>query len=94
MRPCRTYVNLCRGAGKKSSRRLLTVMRHCVIVAPVTDELLTSTQAGAMLGKSARTVQRMVDAGTLTPAQKLPGPNGAYLFLRADVEALTDEAAA
>lgn len=69
-------------------------MRHCVMVSLVTDDLLTSSQVGAILGKSARTVQRMVDAGSLTPAQKLPGPNGAYLFRRADVEALTDEAAA
>lgn len=52
------------------------------------DELLTSTQAGFLLGKSGRTVQRMVDAGALTPVQKLPGPNGAYLFRRSDVEAL------
>lgn len=53
------------------------------------DALLTSTEVGVLLGKSARTVQRMADAGQLTPAQKLPGPNGAYLFRRADVEALT-----
>lgn len=51
-------------------------------------ELLTSPQAGAILGKSARTVQRMADAGDLPYAQKLPGPNGAYLFRRSEVEAL------
>lgn len=54
----------------------------------MTDDLLTSTQAGAILGRSARTVQRLAESGALTPAQKLPGPNGAYLFRRADVEAL------
>ncbi len=58
------------------------------------DALLTSPEVGALLNKSARTVQRMVDAGTLTPAQKLPGPNGAYLFHRADVEALLEDTSA
>lgn len=54
-------------------------------------ELLTSTQAGARLGKSARTIQRMADAGELPVAQKLPGPNGAYLFRPADIDALRDD---
>jgi len=58
------------------------------------DELLTSTQAGTLLVKSARTVQRMADAGSLPVAQKLPGPNGAYLFRRKDIERLAaDEGA-
>lgn len=57
-----------------------------------TGELLTSPQAGAVLGKSARTVQRMADAGEILVAQKLPGPNGAYLFRRDDVEALLSPA--
>lgn len=52
------------------------------------DELLTSTQAGLLLGKSARTILRMVEAGRLTPAQQLPGPNGAFLFRRADIESI------
>ncbi len=52
--------------------------------------LLTSPQAGLLLGKSARTVQRMADAGALPIAQKLPGPNGAYLFRRADVDTLSE----
>ena len=58
-----------------------------------TDHLLTSPQAGLILGKSARTVQRMADTGELPVAQKLPGPNGAFLFRRSDVEALRDELA-
>lgn len=52
-----------------------------------TTELLTSTQLGALLGKSGRTVQRMADAGRIPVAQKLPGPNGAYLFRHEDVVA-------
>lgn len=52
------------------------------------DDLLTSPQAAAILGISARTVQRKADAGEIRVAQKLPGPNGAYLYRRADIEAL------
>lgn len=55
----------------------------------MTDEpLITSTQAGLILNRSGRTINRMVDAGKLTPAQRLTGPNGAYLFREADVRAL------
>lgn len=53
---------------------------------PVTKQLLTSTQVAALLGKSSRTITRMADAGTLPTAGKLPGPNGAYLFDRDDIE--------
>lgn len=52
------------------------------------EDLITAPEAGAILGKSARTVQRMIPTGTLKPVRKLPGPNGAYLFRRSDVEAL------
>ena len=55
------------------------------------DELLTSPQAGLILGKSARTVARMAEAGEIPVALKLPGPNGAWLYRRADVQALLDE---
>ena len=53
-----------------------------------TDELITTAQAGALIGKSARTVIRLGESGALPVAQKLPGPNGAFLFHRADVVAL------
>lgn len=53
-----------------------------------TEELLTSTQAGQILGKSGRTVVRMIEAGQLPVAGKLPGPNGAFLIRLGDVEAL------
>jgi hypothetical protein len=55
------------------------------------DELLTSTQAGTILGKSARTILRMAEAGELTIAHTLPGPNGHKLFRRSDVEALAQQ---
>lgn len=61
---------------------------------PDDETLLTSPQAGALLGKSARTVVRMADAGVLPIAQKLPGPNGAYLFRQGDVRRLAERATA
>jgi excisionase family DNA binding protein len=59
-----------------------------------TDSLVTSFQAAVMLGKSPRTIQRMADSGALPFVQKLPGPNGAYLFNRTQVEALAAETVA
>lgn len=42
-----------------------------------------------MLGKSPRTVHRMVKAGSLTPAVTAPGGfAGTYLFDRRDIERL------
>lgn len=52
------------------------------------DELLTSFQVAVILGKSPRTVQRMAKTGEIPPAQKLPGPNGAFLFRRGEIEAM------
>ena len=49
------------------------------------DELLTSTQAGALIGRSGRTVTRLAEKGAIPVAHQLPGPNGAMLFRRADV---------
>jgi len=54
-------------------------------------DLITSPEAAAMLGVSVRTVHRKIEEGRLTPAKKLPGPTGAYLFNRADVEALAQQ---
>jgi excisionase family DNA binding protein len=52
-------------------------------------DLITTPVAADMLGCSARTVQRMVDSGELTPVMRLStGPNGAFLFKRRDVERL------
>lgn len=71
-------------------------MRQWRIVRPVTDtdELLTSTQAGAILGCSGRTVIRRADAGTIPVAHRMPGPNGAILFRRSDIDALLAETVA
>ena len=53
-----------------------------------TDELLTATQVGNLIGRSGRTVIRMAEAGKLDVAAKLPGPNGAHLFRKTDVDVL------
>lgn len=55
---------------------------------PTNTDLLTSTEAGAILGKSGRTVSRMEARGALTAAVILPGDNGAHLYRRSDVLAL------
>jgi hypothetical protein len=52
------------------------------------DELLTTTQVGTLVERSGRTVIRMAEAGDIPVATKLPGPNGAHLFRRADAESL------
>jgi excisionase family DNA binding protein len=57
-------------------------------------ELITSTQAGQILGVSGRTVVRWSEDGRIEVAQRLTGPNGAMLFRRSDVQALADSRAA
>ena len=57
------------------------------------NELIGSAEAATILGKSPRTVHRMVSAGALVPAMTAPGGFvGTYLFTRADVEAARDAA--
>lgn len=51
------------------------------------DTLLTSTQAGALISRSGRTIVRWALAGRIPIAQQLPGPNGAFLFRESDVRA-------
>lgn len=58
-----------------------------------TPDLIGSAEAARILGKSPRTVHRMVDAGTLTPEVVAPGGFvGTFLFKRSDVEALRVDA--
>lgn len=50
-------------------------------------DLIGSAEAARILGKSPRTVHRMVKAGDLTPVMTAPGGfAGTYLFSRAEVE--------
>lgn len=54
----------------------------------MTSDLCTTQAAAHRLGVSVRTVHRLVADGRLTPACKLDGPRGAYLFATDDVTAL------
>lgn len=57
---------------------------------PTTETLIGTAEAAQILGKTPRTVQRMVASGALTPVTTLPGATGAHLFKAADVEALIE----
>ncbi len=48
-------------------------------------DLMTAAQAAEVLRCTPRTVARMAEDGRLTPALKLPGKVGAYLFEPAEV---------
>ena len=50
--------------------------------------LISTAEAAQMLGRHVATISRMVANGRLTPAVKVPGKTGAYLFAREDVEAI------
>lgn len=52
--------------------------------------LVSTAEVAQRLGVDVRTVHRMVSEGTLTPAAKLPGKTGAYVFDPADIEALVE----
>ena len=50
------------------------------------DVVMTAAEVGELAGCSGRTITRRADAGELKILRKLPGPNGDYLFDRAEVE--------
>lgn len=62
-------------------------MRQRCMVCAMPDALLTTPQVAKQLGVSNRTVHRLVTAGRLRIAQRLDGPNGAFLYDPADVRA-------
>ena len=71
-------------------------MTQCIIVVLMTtpanpDELIISSQVGVILGKSPRTIARLTEQGKIPYESKLPGPNGAYLFRRSDIERMAAE---
>lgn len=57
------------------------------------NEQCTTAEAAATLQVDRRTVRRLIEEGALSPTMKLPGKTGAYLFDRADVEALKESRA-
>lgn len=57
-------------------------------MVPMSHDLLGTTEAAERLGLSVRTIHRLVARGHLSPATKLPGSTGAYLFAAADVDTL------
>lgn len=60
-----------------------------------TTNLIGTAEAAQLLGKSHRTIHRLVKSGALTPALTAPGgPKGSFLFARADVERLAKADAA
>lgn len=73
-------------------------MMHCISIANMTspdpDEMIVSSQVGVIMGKSPRTIARLAEQGEIPYASKLPGPNGAYLFRRSEIEELAAKRAA
>lgn len=58
------------------------------------NPLIPTAEVAQILGRDVRTVHRMVESGRLTPALKIPGRTGAYLFDQHDVEQLAAERSA
>lgn len=50
------------------------------------NDLLGTVEAAEALGCERSTLSRWVKEGRLTPAHKLPGRNGAFLFTRDEIE--------
>lgn len=57
-------------------------------------DLIGSTEACRILGIERSTLVRWVQMRWLKPAGKLPGPNGAYLYRRAEIERFAAQRAA
>jgi hypothetical protein len=66
---------------------------HRAMLPPMNPEedLIGTADATRILSVDKTTITRWVASGKLVPALKLPRRNGAYLFKRADVEALKDK---
>lgn len=54
------------------------------------NDLIGSAEAAELLGISGSSFNRKVVAGLIPPIQKLPGSKGAYIFARAEIEALKE----
>jgi predicted site-specific integrase-resolvase len=56
-----------------------------------TEQLMGSAEACGILGIDRSTLTRWVAKGIITPAQKLPGETGVYLFQPAEVRRVAAE---
>lgn len=62
---------------------------------PHTEDLIGTAEAARILGRSPRTVHRLVEAGDLTPAVTAPGGHhGTFLFRRDDIMKIAGQAEA
>lgn len=50
------------------------------------DDLLSTVETADLIGVERSTISKMVREGRLTPAAKLPGPTGAFVFTRGEAE--------
>lgn len=51
------------------------------------EDLIGTVEAARLIGRSPRTIHRLVHSGVLAPAVVAPGGNsGVYLFKRSDIE--------
>jgi excisionase family DNA binding protein len=55
------------------------------------ETLIGSNESCRILEVDKTTLARWAANGRITPAYKLPGRNGAYLFRRADIKALAEQ---
>jgi excisionase family DNA binding protein len=57
---------------------------------PSVPDLIGTAEAAQVLGIDRSTLSRWTKDGRITPALQLPAHKGAYLYHRADVEALLE----
>jgi len=75
---------------------LLQHAMYCAMLIRVAShtDLIGSRESCRILQIDKSTLSRKVADGSIKPASKMPGRNGAYVFHRRDVEALRDTMAA
>jgi hypothetical protein len=67
-------------------------MSHDEHMPTTTETLIGTADAARLIGKSPRTIHRLVASGRLVPALVAPGGNsGSYLFHRDDILALASD---
>lgn len=68
------------------------VPQNAVIPSFDEDPLVSTSEAGQILGVTAVTIQRWAREGVIA-SQKMPGKTGAYVLRRSEVKRLADERA-